>query len=95
MFKKLGDELPYNIAVTIDEFKEDEKLASIYATVWVGSASQKAIVIGKNGQLLKSVGESARKDLEAFLQKKVFLRTWVKLKKHWAENENALKQLGY
>lgn len=95
LFKKLGDELPYNIAVTIDEFKEDEKLASIYATVWVGSASQKAIVIGKNGQLLKSVGESARKDLEAFLQKKVFLRTWVKLKKHWAENENALKQLGY
>ena len=95
LFKKLGDELPYNIAVTIDEFKDSEKLVTIHATIWVGSTSQKAIVIGKDGLVLKTVGESARKDLEAFLQRKVFLKTWVKVKKQWAENESALKQLGY
>ena len=95
LFKKLGDELPYNLAVTIDNFKEVENLVSIHAIIWVGSASQKAIVIGKDGKLLKSIGEEARKDIENFLGKKVFLKTWVKVKKQWTENENALKQLGY
>lgn len=92
---KLGSELPYRIAVTTDEFKEEEHLIRIHATIWVESAGQKAIVIGKDGQILKSAGEQARHDMENLFQKKVYLNTWVKIKRKWTEQESALRQLGY
>lgn len=92
---KLGSELPYRIAVTTDEFKEEEHLIRIHATIWVESAGQKAIVIGKGGQILKSAGEQARHDMENLLRKKVYLNTWVKIKRKWTEQESALRQLGY
>lgn len=93
--RKLGSELPYRITVTADEFTEEENLIRIHATIWVESASQKAIVIGKEGHVLKSAGEQARHDMENLFQKKVYLNTWVKVKRKWTEQAHILRQLGY
>ena len=93
--RKLGDELPYQISVTIDKFLNEEKLLSISATIWVATTGQKAIVIGKNGDMLKNIGAQARKDMEIMFNKKVFLQTWVKVKEKWMDNIQALKQFGY
>jgi GTP-binding protein Era len=93
--QKLGSELPYQLAVTVDEFLEEENIMRIHATIWIQSASQKAIIVGKGGGILKSVGEQARRDMEKLFQKKVHLETWVKVKRKWTEDESALRQLGY
>lgn len=93
--QKLGRELPYRITVTTDEFSEENNLIRIHVTVWVESDSQKAIVIGKNGAVMKSAGEQARHDMENLFGKKVYLNTWVKVKRKWTETESALRQLGY
>ena len=95
LIQRLGDELPYRITVTIEEFLEDERLISIKGVVWVESKSQKNIIIGKGGDVMKSVGEAARKDMEQLFQKKVYLRNWVKVKKNWTMDEESLQQLGY
>ncbi len=92
--RKLGDELPYRLNVTIEQFKEDETLVHIHATIWVESRGQKKIVIGKEGSVLKSIGEDARYDMQNMLEKKVFLETWVKIKEKWSDNVNALNQFG-
>lgn len=93
--QKLGSELPYQLAVTVDEFREDEAIIRIHATIWIQSTSQKAIIVGKGGDVLKSVGEQARRDMENLFQKKVHLETWVKVKRRWTEDERALRLLGY
>ena len=93
--RTLGDEIPYNISVTIDKFKEEEKLIKIQATIWVASGGQKKIVIGKNGAILKKTGEQARKDMEKMFGRKIYLQTWVKIKNKWTSNVQALKQFGY
>ena len=93
--RQLGDELPYRITITIEQFKIKENILHIYATIWVEGSSQKKIIIGKNGQVLKLVGEQARKDMENMFEHKVFLQTWVKVKKNWTEDVKALKQFGY
>jgi len=93
--RALGEELPYNISVTIDTFQHDKKILKIHATIWVASDSQKKIVIGKKGQVLKKTGETARKDMESMYGKKVFLETWVKTKTKWTNSSSALKQFGY
>ncbi len=95
LIQRLGDELPYRVTVTIEEFLEDEGLISIKGVVWVESKSQKNIIIGKGGDVMKAVGEAARKDMEQLFQKKVFLRNWVKVKKNWTMDEKSLQQLGY
>jgi len=95
LIRKLGKELPYRITVTIENFSYDKQIAAIDAIIWVVGASQKSIVIGKDGSVLKSVGEQARKDMEKLLDCKVFLRTWVKVKKNWTDNQTLLKQLGF
>jgi GTP-binding protein Era len=91
------EELPYVAAVLIEEFKEEpkRKLTSITATVIVERDSQKAIVIGKGGLMLKRIGQEARKELESLLDVKVFLQLWVKVKKDWREDETVLNQMGY
>ncbi len=94
LFRRLGDELPYRLTVTIDQFKEEEGLAHIMATIWVERAGQKRIVIGKKGAILKSVGEQARADLETMLEQKVFLETWVKVREKWSDDVRALTQFG-
>ena len=88
------EELPYSTAVVIDKFEEGEKLHRIYASIYVERDSQKAIVIGKAGQKLKEVGTEARKDLEAFFGRKIFLELHVKVKKHWRDDEETLRSLG-
>ena len=97
--RKLGDELPYRLNVTIEKFKEEQfkekqSLIHIHAIIWVESRGQKKIVVGKNGSVLKSIGEDARSDMEKMLDKKVFLETWVKVKEKWSDNVNALSQFG-
>lgn len=95
LMRYLGEELPYATTVQIDSFKETETLDDISATIFVERTSQKAIVIGAGGTALKKIGTEARKDLEKLLEKKVMLRLWVKVKDNWADDDAALKSLGY
>jgi len=88
------EEVPYSTAVVIDRFEEVEKLYRIYASIFVERDSQKAIIIGKGGQKLKQVGVEARKQLEAFFGRKVFLELHVKVKKRWRDDEETLRNLG-
>jgi GTP-binding protein Era len=93
LFKK---EVPYASCVVIDEFKEREKGKDyIRAIIYVERNSQKAILIGKRGAALKTVGEKARRELEIFLQRPVYLELWVKVKEKWRKNKRFLKELGY
>jgi len=95
LMMRLGDELPYRIAITIEQFKQTEKIIHIDACIWVEKQGQKGIVIGKQGKVLKSAGSSAREDLEKLFDKKVNLKTWVKVKSKWTDSVQALKQFGY
>ncbi len=95
LIRKLGKELPYRITVVIEKFTRERQGVTIDAIIWVESSSQKAIVIGKEGGVLKSAGEQARKDMQIMLDSKVYLRTWVKVKKNWSDDQRLLKQLGF
>ncbi|HJX60084.1 MAG TPA: GTPase Era [Thermodesulfobacteriota bacterium] len=90
-------EIPYSTAVTIESFEEhpEKNLVVIKATIHVERISQKKILIGKGGQKLKQIGEMARKAMEAFLEKKVFLELWVNVEKNWTQDPPALNRLGY
>jgi GTP-binding protein Era len=91
-----GDELPYSITVEIEQFKMDEKgIIHINALVLVERDSQKRMVIGNKGERLKTIGQEARRDMENLFDSKVFLETWVKVKSGWADDERALRSLGY
>jgi GTP-binding protein Era len=95
IFRLLGDELPYSIAVTVDAFTEEGNLRRIAATIYVDRPSHKAIVIGEKGATLKRIGTEARHAMEALFGSKVFLETHVKVKSGWADSDAALRQLGY
>lgn len=97
VFHHTRDEIPYSVAVTVDSFKErpDGSLISISATITVERDSQKGIVIGRRGELLKKIGSLARREIEDLLQAKVFLELFVRVRKDWSENEMMLKELGY
>ena len=99
IFEQLGQELPYRCEVVIDSFKEEEgrsgPLRRIEATILVERDSQKAIVVGKGGERLKRMGTAARKDMERLFGGKVYLGTWVKVRKSWTDDARVLKQLGY
>jgi len=91
-----GDELPYSITVEIEQFKMDEKgIIHINALILVERDSQKRMVIGNRGERLKTIGQEARRDMENLFESKVFLETWVKVKSGWADDERALRSLGY
>jgi GTP-binding protein Era len=90
------EEIPYSVAVVMEEFKEEpKKPVHIRALILVERDSQKGILIGKKGEMLKTVGTEARIELEALLGTKVFLELWVKVQKDWRQDENVLKELGY
>ncbi|TGA99589.1 GTPase Era [Sporolactobacillus shoreae] len=91
------DEVPHSIAVVIDQMKTDEtrKKSEIQATIMVERPSQKGIIIGKSGSMLKQIGTLARKEIEALLGDKVFLELWVKVDKNWRDKEEELKNFGY
>jgi GTP-binding protein Era len=95
LFRKLGQEVPYGLTVEIERFEQEGNLRRIHALIWVGRDSHKAIVIGKGGALLKEVGAEARRDMERLFDGKVFLQLWVKVKEGWADDERALRSLGY
>ena len=90
----LGDELPYRTSVLIDDFKDEEGITHILATIWVERDSQKSIVIGADGDLLKRISTEARHDLEALLERRVFLRVWVKTRRGWSDSAEAMQVLG-
>lgn len=91
-----GDELPYSTTVEIEQFKIDEKgILHINALVLVERTTQKRMVIGNKGEKLKVIGQEARRDMENLFERKVFLETWVKVKSGWADDERALRSLGY
>lgn len=94
LMEALGQELPYVTAVEIESYEDEPGLASIGAVIWVERPSQKAIVIGKQGRVLKRVGLLARQDLEGLVEKRVFLRLWVKVREGWSDDERALVSLG-
>lgn len=88
-------EIPYSVEVVIESFKEEEDIIRISAVLYVTRDSQKGIIIGHKGKEIKRVGSQARRDIERFLGKKVFLETFVKVSKNWRENEKQLKRFGY
>ena len=91
-----GDELPYSITVEIEQFKIDDKgIIHINALILVERETQKRMVIGNRGERLKTIGQEARRDMENLFESKVFLETWVKVKSGWADDERALRSLGY
>jgi GTP-binding protein Era len=92
--RQLGAELPYSVAVEIEEFKHDGKTLHISAVILVERDGQKKIIIGDKGDRLRSIGQDARIDMERMFDNKVMLRLWVKVKRGWADSERALKSLG-
>ena len=92
---RVGQEIPYRITVTIDQFEEKGLILFISATLYVEKKSQKGILIGLGGKNLKSIGTSSRKELERIFQKKVMLKLWVKVKKNWTDNETIMQSMGY
>ena len=91
----LHQELPYGLTVQIEKYVEAEKNVTISAIIWVERDSQKGMVVGKSGGVLKKVGRAARLDLREQLQCPVHLELWVKVKSNWADNEKDLQSLGY
>ena len=91
----LHQELPYGLTVQIERYLEEEGGITINAVIWVERDSQKGIVVGKNGSVLKKVGRAARLELKEQLQRNVHLELWVKVKTNWADNEQDLLNLGY
>jgi GTPase len=95
IFLNYEEEIPYSAEVAITEFKEEETIIKIRAEIYVERNSQKGIIIGKAGSMLKKVGMEARKDLESFFAKKIFLETHVKVADNWRKQKFKLKQFGY
>jgi len=95
VFTNYKKEIPYAVEVSVDEYKEEPKLVRISTTIFVDRESQKAIILGHQGKSIKKVGTEARKDIEEFIQNKVFLEITVKVNKGWREKENMLKRFGY
>jgi GTP-binding protein Era len=89
------DEVPHSVAVLIDDYKSEDKIDKIKATIYVATESQKGILIGKKGSMLKKIGTEARLELEEVAQKKVFLELFVKVQKNWTKDPKAMKMLGY
>jgi len=93
--RRLGDELPYALTVEIERYEELPGITKIYAIIWVERLTQKSIVIGTEGEMLKKVGTDARFDIEKLIGQKVYLQLWVKVKKNWSDNERAMQSLGF
>jgi GTP-binding protein Era len=97
VFRLTGEEIPYATAVAVEAFKEEKKgsLVRIHATIHVERDSQKGIIIGKGGRMLKSIGETSRREIERFLGVKVFLKLFVRVQKNWSKDTRALRKFGY
>lgn len=91
----LDKEVPHGIAIEIEKMQERENITKIYATIYCEKASHKGIVIGKNGEMLKRIGQKARADIEEMLDKKVYLELWVRIKNDWRNSDRMIKNFGY
>ena len=96
VFLLTGQEIPYSSAVLIESFKDDlvRESVEIHATIYLERKSQKGIIIGKGGAKIKQIGSAARKDIEEMLERRVALHLWVKVRKHWTQDQNFLRELG-
>ncbi len=92
---QMRQELPYGLTVQIERYEQEERGIAIHAVIWVERDSQKGIVVGKGGRMLKKIGKEARLELGKALQQPVHLELWVKVKDNWADNEKDLMSLGY
>ena len=95
VLEQLHDEVPYSVAVNVEEYREDRSPLYIRAVIYVERDSQKAIIIGSKGAQIRSIGESARKKIEAFVGAQVYLDLWVKVLANWRKNAGSLSKFGY
>ena len=95
LMRNLSNELPYDLTVEIEKFDLDGQMYRIAARIFVEKPSQKSIVIGNKGKMLKQIGEESRVSIEGYLEKKVFLELWVKVRQGWSNDKKALASLGY
>jgi GTPase len=95
IFRMTKDEVPYSTAVLVEEMKEHGDKIYTRADIYVEKDSHKGIIIGANGQMLKKIGQAARKDIERLLGSEIYLELWVKVKKDWREKPGALREMGY
>ncbi|MDX1735228.1 MAG: GTPase Era [Halioglobus sp.] len=95
IMRQLGDELPYAVAVEIEDFSEEEEILHISALIYVERNGQKRILIGEKGARLRSIGTEARRDMETLFDSRVMLNLWVKVRSGWSDDERALRSLGY
>jgi GTP-binding protein Era len=95
IMRQLGAELPYQITVEVEEFKQEGRILHIHALILVEREGQKKIIIGDKGERLKRIGQDARRDMETLFDSKVMLNLWVKVKSGWSDDERALRSLGY
>jgi GTP-binding protein Era len=95
IYELFGDEIPYHTAVNVNEFKEKTTLIKIQADIVVQRETQKAIIIGDGGKMIRTIGSRARKDIEEFLSSKVFLELFVKVRPKWRDSDQQLKEYGY
>jgi GTP-binding protein Era len=95
LFRQLHNEIPYALAVEIQQFEISDNIVRADATIWVEKESQKGIIIGKKGEMLRLVGSRAREDLEAYFGCKVHLQTWVKVRENWSDDAVMLRSIGY
>lgn len=95
VMRQLGAEVPYQVTVEIEEFKQEGRLLNIHALILVEREGQKKIIIGEGGERIKRIGTEARKDMEKLFDSRVMLNLWVKVKGGWSDDERALRSLGY
>lgn len=95
VYELYGDEIPYHTAILVNEFKEKDTLTKIQADIIVQRDTQKGILLGEGGQMIKRLGTMARQDIEKFLDRKVFLQLYVKVRPKWRDNDLQLKEFGY
>lgn len=95
IYQLFGDEIPYHTAIMVNEYKEKESLVKIQADIIVNRETQKAIIIGERGKMIRQIGTMARADIETFIQHKVFLELFVKVRPKWRDNDLQLKEYGY
>jgi GTP-binding protein Era len=95
LFRVLTQELPYALTVNVEHYRTEKDLVRISASIWVERKSQKGIVIGKQGKMLKKIGAEARKDIERLVGGKVYLQLWVKVREDWSDDERSLAAFGY
>ncbi|WP_447642381.1 MULTISPECIES: GTPase Era [Chitinophagaceae] len=95
VYELYGDEIPYHTAILVNEFKEKDTLTKIQADIIVQRNTQKGILLGEGGKMIKQLGTKAREDIEKFLDRKVFLQLYVKVRPKWRDNDLQLKEYGY